>query len=315
VSTTDRSPAVCAIVLTWNNFEDTDECLRSVADLTYKPLSLIVVDNASTDGSYEHLISAWGDRASFVRNPANLGVAAGYNAGIRAALETGAEYVLLLNNDVVLDPGLIEALLPAFEAVPRLGTVSPIITYYRDRDLIWFAGARFSRTLGLSRHRLLAKPLRSATRFFDRLYATDYIPTCVAMTPRHVFEEAGLLDERFFIGNDDIDWGLRLRDAGLELRVIGRPLAAHKVSATAGTRGSNVLSQTQAYHYARGSMLLAAKWAPGWRLFPFLAAQVLVKLPYYSAQMALARRLSGAGRYLRGLVDGYRSYLRDGRET
>jgi GT2 family glycosyltransferase len=135
------------------------------------------------------------------------------------------------------------------------------------------------------------------------------------MTPRHVFEEAGLLDERFFIGNDDIDWGLRLREAGFELRVTGRPLAAHKVSATTGTRGSNVLSQTQAYHYAHGSMLLAAKWAPGWRLFPFLAAQVLVKFPYYSAQMALARRWSGAGRYLRGLVDGYRSYLRDGRES
>jgi GT2 family glycosyltransferase len=306
----DTHPAVAAIVLSRNNFQDTDECLRSLVAQAYPNLRAIIVDNGSDDDSLERLSKAWHTQADIIRLPDNLGVPGGYNAGIRAALEGNAEYILLLNNDVILRPGLIDALLPAFDAVPRLGTVTPIITYHHDPNLIWFAGAVYSSPWGVTRHRFLSKPLPAADDFIGRLYPTDYIPTCVAMSPRHVFEDVGLLDDRFFIGHDDVDWSLRLRDRGYELRVAGRPLAAHKISATAGRRGSNVLGGRQAYHYAKNSMLIAAKHSRGWRLWPYLAGQALVRLPYYSAQMALDGSPGGIPAYLRGLRDGYRAYLR-----
>jgi len=302
-------PTVAVIVLTWNNFTDTDECLRSLTAVSYPATDIVLVDNGSTDGSPERLEAEWGRSVRFLRVSENLGVAGGFNTGIRAALDSGSDYVLLLNNDAVVEPGLIEALLPAFDAVPRLATVSPMITYYDDPGRLWFAGATYHRRAGISRHRFLAKPLSTADPVLGRLFATDYVPNCAAMTPRRVYDDVGLLDERFFLGQEDVDWGLRLREAGYEARVVGRPLVAHKVSASAGVRGSNVLSPAQAYHYARGSMLIAAKWARGPSLGAYLAGQLLVRLPYYSAQAARHNRWASIPAYLRGLRDGYRSYL------
>jgi GT2 family glycosyltransferase len=199
--------------------------------------------------------------------------------------------------------------LPAFDAVPRLATVSPMITYYDQPGRLWFAGATYARQIGVSRHRFLAKPLSTADSVLGRLFATDYVPNCAAMTPRKVYEDIGLLDERFFLGQEDVDWGIRLRQAGYEARVVGRPLVAHKVSLSAGVRGSNVLSPAQAYHYARGSMLIAAKWVRGLNLATYLCGQLLVRLPYYSAQAARHNRWASIPAYLRGLWDGYRLYL------
>jgi GT2 family glycosyltransferase len=134
------------------------------------------------------------------------------------------------------------------------------------------------------------------------------------MTPAAVYRSVGMLDGDFLLGHDDIDWALRLRDAGYELRVIGEPLVRHKVSVSAGVRGSNVLQPLQAYHYARGSMLVAAKHRRGWRTFPYIAGQVLIRLPFYTVQMLRARRPGGVPSYLHGLQDGYREFVRPGRE-
>jgi GT2 family glycosyltransferase len=308
----DESPHVTAVVLTHNNFSDTDECLRSLSRSKYPALSVIIVDNGSTDGSFERLGAAWGKTARLIRSETNAGVPAGYNLGIREGLASGAAFVLLLNNDVVVDPLLVEALLPAFEAAPRLGIVSPIITYYESQERVWFAGAVYNRFLGISRHELLARPMSAAGNVLGLLFASDYVPNCSAMVPAQAFRELGLLHEGFFVGLDDIDWCLRLRQAGYEVRVAGRPLVAHKVSATIGERGSNVLTRAQAYHYARSSMLLAARWSKGWRLPPYLAGQLLVRFPYYSLQMALRKRPGGIASYARGLRDGMRDYILGG---
>ncbi len=302
-------PSVAAIVLTWNNFADTDECLRSAAALTYPNLKLMLVDNGSDDGSCARLKEAWAGRCLVIENAANLGVPGGYNAGLRVAIEQDAAYVLLLNNDVVVQPGLVEALLPAFDAVPRLGTVSPIISYYRDPNRVWFAGASYSETWGLTRHRHLGKKMPTVQDVTGRLVPTGYIPTCAALTATRVFRDVGLLDERFFIGHDDVDWALRLHARGWELRLLGKPLVTHKVSATVGREGSNVLTPAQAFRYGAGSMLMAAKHVKGWRLLPYMAGQLLVRWPFYSAQMAMAGSWSGAGAYGRGLADGYKRYL------
>jgi GT2 family glycosyltransferase len=307
-----RQTQVTAVVLTWNNFADTDECLRSLASQSYPALTVLLVDNGSTDGSLERLRQAWSDRCAIIETGENRGVAGGYNRGVEAALDREADYLLLLNNDVVLRPGAIEAMLPAFEAEPRLATLSPIITYYDQPDRIWFAGGVYLGLLGLSRHPFLGRPLQEAEPVLGRLTKTDYVPTCAAMTAASVFREVGLLDERFFSGHDDVDWGLRLKRAGRKAMLLGRPLAAHKVSATVGVRGSTVFAPTQAYHHARGSMLLAAKYARGPRLLPYMAGQLLVRLPFYSVQMAAAGRPAGAAAYVRGLLSGYRDFLRKG---
>ncbi len=144
-------PLVYCIVLSWNNFDDTDECLESLSHLTHRNHRVVVVDNGSTDGSRERLKERWADRAMFVENAANLGVAGGFNAGCVRALADGADYVLLLNNDITVAHDLIERLLPAF-ATPDTAAVSPVITFFEPDDLVWYAGGFYSDRFGYMRH-------------------------------------------------------------------------------------------------------------------------------------------------------------------
>ncbi len=302
-------PLVISVVLTWNNFEDTDECLESVVLQRYAPHKVVLVDNGSRDGSLEKLRDKWSGQLELVENPSNLGVAAGYNAGIRAALALGAGYVALLNNDVVLDPCLIDALAGPFEDRPKTAICSPVIVYLDRPKSVWFARGVYNRFLGYSRHAFLSQPLASLSNLLGRTFESDYIPLCSALISRPAFEAVGLLDDRFFAGHEDVDWCLRAQAAGYRCVVLGKALVRHKVSVTGGVRGSNVLSAGRAYHFARGGMLVCAKHARGLRLVTSVAGQVLLRFPFYAAGMLLHGRPGGALLYAGGVIDGLWRYV------
>ena len=107
-------PLVYSIILTYNNFDDTDECIASVLAQDYPHHRVIVVDNHSSDGSRELLLDKWAQRVEFVENAANLGVPGGYNAGIEVALAAGAAYVVVFNNDLVVTTDFVSSLAGAF---------------------------------------------------------------------------------------------------------------------------------------------------------------------------------------------------------
>src|SRR3989337_2014550 len=100
-------PLVCSVVLTYNTFADTDGAIRPLRSQDYARHEVIVVDNGSSDGSPAELERRWRGEVRFVATGRNLGISGGYNAGIRAALAAGAEYVVTCNNDIVPDPALI----------------------------------------------------------------------------------------------------------------------------------------------------------------------------------------------------------------
>src|SRR3712207_4987537 len=101
-------PHVAIVVLSWNGREDTLECLASLERMRWERLTTILVDNGSSDGTTEAVRERFPD-AVVIRSEENLGFAEGNNVGIRAALEGGADYVLILNNDTIADEGLVEA--------------------------------------------------------------------------------------------------------------------------------------------------------------------------------------------------------------
>src|SRR4051794_1288334 len=190
-------PRVASIVLTYNNFSDTDECLRSLAQLTYPDHDIVVVDNGSTDGSPERLHRKWQATVRLVSNGRNLGGAAGWNAGIRAAW-SDADYFLILNNDTVVDPGLIEPLLAGFASAPDIALISPIIVSYDHPDNVWYAGGRYRELLGISTHPGLGGRWQSVAATLGHLAITDYAPLCAALVSKAAFEKVGLFDESFF---------------------------------------------------------------------------------------------------------------------
>lgn len=303
-------PLVYSIVLTWNNFTDTDECLATITQQDYDQHQIVVVDNGSTDGSIARLKERWHGKVRFVENKRNLGVPGGYNAGIRLALRGGADYVLLLNNDIIAQPQLINALLKPFQASPMVALTGPIIVYYDRRDLVWFARATYDKVLGYARHIHLDSPLSSISHLIGKTYQSHYIPACAVMISRRALEAVGLMDCRYFLYYDDIDWCFRARMKGLSSIVVGQPLVAHKVALSSGDRGSNVLSKVSAYYYARNAFVLGTKHVRGLELLPFLLGQFGLRLPYYSLRMALAGRWSGIPSFVRGMGHGLSAYLR-----
>src|SRR5713226_2615960 len=140
-----KRPRLFTVVLNWNGMEDLMECLRSVKGSTYHN-EIIVVDNGSTDGSMAALAQQFPDIV-VIETGKNLGFGAN-NLGISQALQDGADYVLLLNNDTWVDARCFDRLIQVAEENPQVGILSPRICYYSDPELIWYDGGNLEKIKG-----------------------------------------------------------------------------------------------------------------------------------------------------------------------
>jgi GT2 family glycosyltransferase len=186
---------VAVVVLSWNGREDTLACLASLAGVDYPELTTIVVDNGSTDRTGE-AVRALHPKVDIVRTEENLGFAEGNNVGIRRALELGADHVLVLNNDVEVDPGFVTALVEEAKRRPEAGALCSKILYMDPHDLIWFAGATFDPRSGYN-GRQVGYRERDDGRF-EAVTETDRACGAAMLVPRHVLEEVGLFDPDLF---------------------------------------------------------------------------------------------------------------------
>ncbi len=219
---------VYVVILTWNHLADTLACLETVQHLTYPRYRLLVVDNASTDGT-PATIAARFPAVEVIVNAANLGYAAGNNVGLRRALEAGADYVLLLNNDTLVAPDMLYELVAAALADQRAGLLSPKMYYADHPDRLWYAGAR-QQPLTLAAvhtHRDELDTVQPQTP-----QAVDYVFGCGMLIRRAVLEEVGLLDPGYFMYYEDADFCLRVRAAGYRLLYVPRARLWHRVAAS-----------------------------------------------------------------------------------
>ena len=264
------------VVLNWNGAEDTLGLLATLARCRMPEgwaLQVLVVDNASSDGSSEKIAAAHPDVEQLALGE-NRRFAGGNNAGLERALAAGADAVMLLNNDTEADPGLIERLLLALDQDPRAGAASPLIYFAAPRDRIWYAGATLLVPLGLAAHRGLRSRERGQYRAVEE---TGYLTGCCLLARREVWERVGLLDERYHLYAEDSDWCLRARAAGFKLLFVPTGRLWHKVSASAGAA-----SPWKIYQRLRANLTLFATHARGvarltW-LPCFLAQQLVLVL-------------------------------------
>src|SRR3954447_4480775 len=204
-------PHVAAIVLNWNGRDDTLACLESLATSDWPRLTMIVVDNASE----EEIGPALGERfpdAILLRNASNLGFAGGMNAGTRRALELGADYVLLLNNDTVVDPGMVRELVEAARGRPDAGIVSPLEFFRDSPEIVSSAGLRCD-----LRRAYQGPPLDRGKRDmgqFRGVREADASSGTAMLVPAPVVREVGLLDEALYLYIEDVDWAFRIRSTG-----------------------------------------------------------------------------------------------------
>lgn len=236
---------------------------------TFRSFTLYAIDNCSPDGSVQW-IKENTERMDFpvilLSNSENGGVAQGNNIGIRAAMGAGHPWILLSNNDTVLEPDTLERLLSGTRAAHANISVPKILI--QDTNRIWFAGGYMDRLRGGTKHTGYGK---TDCKEFDTPGFVEYAPSCFMLIHRSVFDKTGCMDERFFIYYDDTDFITRARLHGIRPYYLPDSRLYHKESCSTG--GISPLAQ---YWLSRNLVLYSRKHCPGNRLARILSVNLLI---------------------------------------
>lgn len=201
----NKNPLVCAVVLNYNGCEHLQYCVPSLSETSYPNLALIVVDNASTDDSVRWLKEEY-PRVNIIQSDRNRGWSGGNNMGIAHCLRLGAEYILIANNDIRVDPRWAQVAVSVAQKDKRIGLIGFRVFGWGSRgDLESF---------------------KSASAAWNRveLRETTNIPGCALFVSKRVFEAIGLFDEGFFAYGEENDFELRAQRAGFRMVATNIPV-------------------------------------------------------------------------------------------
>lgn len=234
VQHTRRKTAV--IILNWNAVALTVRCLESVRKSDYGWIEMIVVDNGSTDGSPAVIAAQYPD-AVLVRNDSNVGFAQGANQGIEHALQDGADYVLLLNNDTIVEASMISHLVATAVLYRNSVAVSPeMLNGYEPRRL-WFVYGKTNLWTGIFSNPAHNGP---AGKVFDLVVPMQYASGCCILIPKEMIRAVGELESSYFAYCEDVEWSIRARRAGFGLVCNTRAKLWHYIGSTGGKNPSRM---------------------------------------------------------------------------
>ena len=334
-------PGVAVILLNWNGWKDTIECLESVLRMSYRPSLVIVCDNASTDGSLDQ-IRAWaeGSLAPTCANPylthlvmppipkpvqlvmidssdawsssvpeppfvliqtgANLGFAGGNNVGLRYALSRQEiQYFWILNNDTVVEPGALSALVSAIQADHRLGLCGSVLRDYScPGEVLTLGGRRYSRLSGRTRPVQVGAPSpRQPGRG-----GPDYIEGASMLVRRDFLETVGLMAEDYFLYFEEMDWVMRARGR-FNFTYAPESIVYHKEGCSIGShKDRNRRSALSDFFQARNRLTFTRRY------FPWLLPAMLVGV----IGTAVHRLITGRRKNAEAVVKGIFAALNSG---
>jgi len=262
-------PLVYVVIVNWNGWRDTIECLESVFHIDYPRYRVIVCDNGSEDGSADR-IKGWaqGKPLILLETGGNLGYAGGNNVGLRYALtHADCDYVWLLNNDTVVTPGALGSMVKRMSESPEIGICGASLLYYDRPDTVQaLGGAEYNRWFGVPTH------IGVFERFEEMRIPADeierrmsYVVGASMLVSRAFVESVGLMTEDCFLCGEEIDWALRGRGR-FRLAYAPEAVVYHKEGASLGS-SSDPLAKSRAadYYSLRSRLTIARRHAP-WML-------------------------------------------------
>lgn len=296
-------PLIYAVITHWNAFDDTNECLSSTLASNYPNLKVVVVDNGSTDNSPEELQKLYPD-IPIIKTGENGSIIKAYNFGMQYGLDHGADQILMLNNDIRIDPEMINLLMAVIEKDPKVGLVTPKIYYYDEPEVLWFAGGKRA-WFDFGSYETFEGERDSPENSISK--ETDYAWACGMLMPREVLDKIGLFDTRFYLYYDDVDISYRVQQAGYKIWYEANAKMWHKVSHSTG-------SERFTYIWARSKMRLFRKHTSGLHqasliIYTFLHGIFRVIFPRQDNM----RPQKYPKAYFRGLWDGLKSW--DGQDS
>jgi len=299
-------PKIYIIVLNWNGRNDSLACIESVRHIDYPNFEVVVVDNGSIDDSVQAIKEVFPEVA-LLETGENLGFAGGNNVGMRHALKNGADYILLLNNDTIVDSHILSSFMEASALIGQEGIFGAKIYYYSEPNKIWYAGARWVDKIQHFLH--VGQGCVDNNGDFSSMAETDYACGCALLVKTDLLKEIGLFDERFFLTFEETDLCYRAKRAGYKSYFVPEARVWHKVSTSFGGEGSVLFN----YFLMRNRLLWAEKNLPfGKRLV--LYKDVFYELLRYILPPRFRLNKSGENSSLKGiyssLVDYKKSFVK-----
>ena len=246
-------PLVYIILINYNGFKDTVECIQSLKRISYTNYRILVVDNCSPKQPDKEDIEYIKENSIWIDGKYNRGFSGGNNLGMKYALEHGADYILLLNNDTTVEPDFLKLLVETAGSRPDAGLICGKILYYTDPDRIWFAGGSFNERTAMPCHHLNDEINKDNS---DRVEEITFATGCLWLLPKNTIKKIGFMDEEFFMYSEDDDYSCRIINAGMKILYRNNVVIYHKVG-----RSSGGLSKSAQYYMVRNGLYIIKKYA------------------------------------------------------
>ena len=287
-------PLVYIIILNWNGWKDTIECLDSVFQLKYSNYRIIVCDNDSDDLSLE-IIREWLDnqhttyfefshskdreiliedyhKVTLIPTGANLGFAGGNNIGVRYALsDTNCDYVWILNNDTTVDPNALDSLVKHFRTDITIGICGSKLVYYHQPTLIQaWGGGRYNKWLGIATNLGIGSSIDQQADVLKIEKQINFIMGASMLVSRSFINEVGLMNEQYFLCFEELDWITRAKGK-YRLGYAESSVVYHKEGGSTGNNSDkNQRSYLSDYYNQRSYILFTRTYYPYLRPFIYL---------------------------------------------
>ena len=303
----DENPLVSIIIPTHNRKKQVERLINSILENTYKNIEIIVVDDASTDRTYEYLKEKFDNLTDFkiVKNDKNLLLASSRNKGIN--LSKG-KLIFLIDDDNVLDKNCIENLVKLITSNNKIGMVGPIMYYWKDKKRIWWAGTK--RDMMTSRTYFVGRDLPLPN---EEVWETDDFPNAF-MIKREIIKKIGMFDDKIFaIQYDEADFGMRVRKKKYKCLVVRNAVIYHDMSLPEEMnkdRQFHVYDEKRAYYMGRNRIIFHKKYSKWWQfltfilVFNWLVAGYYLKVILFESEKPFGERIKIAVSYIKGILSG-----------
>ena len=286
-------PKVAIVILNWNGLADTLECLDSLQKIVYPNHAILVIDNGSKSNDAEVIKRKFGVYISVIKEEKNLGFTGGCNEGIRWALNSDANYVLLLNNDTVVDSNFLMELVNVAQNDGQIGIVGAKIYYYEQPNKIACAGGRINFWTGVTP--LIGKNEIDDGRF-DCLEEVDFVSGAALLIKEETIRRIGLLNELYFAFYEETEWCTKARKACFKVVYVPKARVWHKTK-KGGT------SELEMYYMTRNRFIFVKRNSSGLQFIVFslyfLATDLILQM---KGKLFMRPKLFIA--YLKGICNG-----------
>ena len=291
--------SISIILVNYNGKKYNDKCIESILKSTIaSQLQIVIVDNASTDGSLKLLQDNWGKNSqiTIISLDKNYGFSEANNVGIRWAEKNGSDYFLILNNDTEIAKDAVEKMLDAYQKTGAM--IVPKIVYADQPDTIWYAGGQFSK--------IIWKPLPRGMNQkdigqYDCSRQCSFANGCSIFMSKKIIQQLGLLDEKFFLYYEDTEYSLRARESQVAVWYCAEATVFHKVNGA--TMGND--RPDSAYYIARNWLICNRKWMNKGRFTLFLCYFIPNRITWMIIWL-----ISGRVNNIISTIEGIRDYIK-----